>query len=107
MSDIPILKFNNKTHSAVAMTGNIAGVSVELFSALNIAVHSIVTGTPTGTLIIEGSNDNSTFTTITSHALAGAATSFMDLYVAGYCYIQARYAFTSGTGTLTVTISGK
>jgi hypothetical protein len=109
MSQVPNLLFNKKTHDAVSAGADIAGVSVLIADSMLVAVHSIVTGSPTGTLTIQGSNvdSDSSYVTLTTHALSGSAALFLDNYQPGYIFIRAKYTFSSGSGTLTVYISGK
>lgn len=107
MSDLPRLLFNTKTHNAVSMATNIAGVPVDITQAGFCSVQCTATGTPTGTITIEGSNDGANFGALDTIALTGAALTSIKNYTPGYIYIQARYTSTSGAGTLTVYITGK
>ena len=106
MSSLSNLIFNTKTHNAVSMASSIAGVSTYIPESILCGVQCTVTGSPVGTITIEGSNDGVNFGTILTHATT-VATTFIDSFQPGYCYIQVRYTSTSGTGTLTVLISAK
>lgn len=70
------------------------------------------TGTPTGTITIDGSVDGSTFFDLTFDPVlaqpSGAAGGYLvNVSVEGFGWIRVSYTNASGTGTLTVKISGK
>jgi hypothetical protein len=66
---------------------------------------------PVGTLFIEISNDNKTFTALefgSSISISGnSGTHTVTINQAPFGYLRARYALTSGTGNLTAILSSK
>lgn len=107
MSDIA-LQFNNHVIIAQSMTGNILSGGIDLSNVLGYAVQAVWSGTPVGNIIIKGSNDGLNFTTVSTTAVGGAAGSLLvNNDGIHYNTLQVSYAFTSGTGTLDVTVSAK
>lgn len=105
---LPIFQSNNKVLDAVVLSTGRTSSVVDVSEVINFAVHNIFTGTPTGTITIQASNNNIDFATLTTVALAGAAGSdiknFNDI---GYLFVRVIYTFASSTGTLTTYISCK
>lgn len=89
------------------MTGNITSTPViPLNQSFGYSVQASWTGTPTGTLKLQCSNDNTNWTDITAsiQALAGSAGNYeWNVVMPMYLYAQLVYVFTSSTGTLTAT----
>lgn len=108
MSALPILTSNKPVIVNQLMTANLSSGALDVSGEKGYAVQAVWSGTPTGTIIVEASLNGSTFAQIASQALAGAAGNYFlnvpDVY---YTTVQVRYAFTSGTGTLNVTVSTK
>ena len=105
-----IFKFNSDSISAASMGADISGTGLDVAEATVIAVHSVWSAgsSPVGFVLIQASNDGTTYTTIDSQAVSGNTGSLM--YKAsdvGYRYIRAAYSRTSGSGTLTSKISAK
>lgn len=108
--ELPIHLLNSTLVSAVSMGANITSSSLDLNEANTYCAQLIYTGTPTGTLKLQGSNDNSNWTDISgkSVALAGSAgSSFLSDTGFGYGFLRIVYTFTSGTGSLTATVNAK
>lgn len=72
-----------------------------------ISVQCIYTGTPTGSLQIQASNDETNWTSMNTTALSGSAGSVMYNVQAGFAFIRVFYDATSGAGALTSVICGK
>lgn len=92
------------------MSGNITGPAQDLSYIIGYAVHAIWTGTPTGTVVLQVSNDGVTWENITttSTATGGIADSVLfNITDAMYKKVRLTYTRTSGTGTLNVTFMGK
>lgn len=72
-------------------------------------IQAVWTGSPVGTLILQISNDNVTFSDYTgsSTAVSGAGDFMWNLLDIGYQWIRVKYTRVSGTGSLTVTLSYK
>lgn len=99
---------NNKLVDSVTIATFTASSSVNISSVSGYSVHMIWTGTPTGTLSIKGSNDNSNFPLVTSVSTGGTAgQSLTNIEKAHYNFVRVEYTHSSGTGDLTVYISGK
>lgn len=108
MSSIPKLLKNLKILDAVLMTSNQESESIDIGEASGYAVHAIWTGTPTGTIKVQGSNDNSNFIDIDSQAAGGAAgQKLFNLANQMYRYTKVVYTFGSSTGSLTAHVSLK
>lgn len=102
------LVLNKKIVDGVTIATFTASDSVNISDASGYAVQMIWTGTPTGTLTIKGSNDNSTFGTVATVATGGASgNSLTNIEKAHYAFVRVEYTHTSGAGTLTVYVSGK
>lgn len=102
--------FNSNSITAASMGADATGTGLDVAEATHVAVQSVWSGgsTPVGLLLVQASNDDSTYTTIDSQAVSGDSGSL--IYKAsdvGYRYIRAFYDRTSGSGTLSVKISAK
>jgi len=97
--------------SSTDMSGNITSDAVWLGHIVNASIQAVYTGSPSGTLIVEASNDlgaNSNnvsnpsitnWTQIDSASLSGAGSTMFNLQDTGYRWIRLRYV-AGGTGTL-------
>lgn len=104
----PILKQNNKVITAVSMTSNIVSSISDISECKDIAVHAIYTGSPVGSLEIRGSNNGVDFGLLeTSTAISSSGNVIRNFANLGCTHIRINYVFTSGTGSLTVHVSGK
>lgn len=103
----PIFVINSHLVSAEAMTGTITSSMMDIAELSGFAAHAIFTGAPVGTLSISASNDGTNFKAVGSQAVSGAGQYMLNVDRAHYRYIRVEYAFTSGTGTLDVYVSGK
>lgn len=92
------------------MSGNITGPAQDLSYIIGYAVHAIWTGTPTGNVTLQCSNDGITWKDISSTitATGGASGSvLLNITDAMYKKVRLTYTRTSGTGTLDVNFMGK
>lgn len=102
----PILFSNKAITLDLGASGSTAVQDVSLISMA--AVQEVYTGTaPTGTIIVEGSNDGVNFNTVDSNAIVLAGSKMVRISPLEFVYLRVSYTRTSGTGTLTVNISGK
>lgn len=102
----PLLKFNKSITLDLGATGSIAVQDVSLVTML--AVQEVYTGTaPTGTILVEGSNDGVNFSTLDSNAITAGGSKLVRVSPVEFVYLRVSYTRTSGTGTLTVYISSK
>lgn len=107
---LPKLSFNDLYVAAGDMSADITqSPSTFVGEVEHVAVHAVWTGTsPVGNLIVQGSNDNTNFTQISTDAVSGNSGSIMkNMPSVGYVFLRVFYDVTSGTGTLNVRISGK
>lgn len=104
----PIFLKNETVLSSVLMTADRTSSSVDIGECVGFAVHCIWTGTPAGTIKIQGSNDGTNFADIDSQAAGGGAGQKMfNLSNQMYKYARVVYTFTSSTGSLTAHMSLK
>lgn len=92
---------------ATSMTANITGSAIDTTDASHISFEAVWTGTPTGTLSAQGSNDSANWVNLanSSLALSGTASStIFECYAPVFRYIRYVYTFTSGTGSLSVSV---
>lgn len=112
-----------------AMTADINSKGIDLNQTPLFSIQASWTGTPTGTIKLQASNDivqvdpsnsnpvgpdpaglvvNWSDIPSSSQAIAGAAGNFLwNQADVGYRWVRVVYTFASGTGTLSVTYSGK
>lgn len=104
----PTLIIDKKLFDSEALTGDFSSDGVEVSEVGGFALHCFWTGTPTGDLIAEGSNDGTNFVTIVSQAVGGAAGQWLlNIERQHYRFMRLSYDFTSGTGALTAILSAK
>lgn len=58
------------------------------------------TGTATGTLVLQGSNDGTNFETVATHSVTAAGTKILEDADVGYRYARVRYTNATNSGTL-------
>jgi hypothetical protein len=95
-----------------AMTATIHSISLDVKEAIRLSAQvSWVGAAPVGSILIEGSLDNVLFNTdpeTIPFALSGASGStLIKISNVSYPFVRLSYVFTSGTGTLNVSISAK
>lgn len=104
----PIFSINKQILNAQSMSTDITSDTVDIAELVGYCVHAIWTGAPTGRVRAEASNDNINFVEVSSEDTAGAAGQYLVNYEnQHYRYVRVRYSRTSGTGNLTVYVSGK
>lgn len=94
------------------MSGNLTTAVIPIQFEDNMAIQCIWSGTPTGTIAIQGSVDNVNFVTVPpSPAIsqpAGSAGVLLANYAQlAFSYLKVTYTAGSGSGTLDVWLSGK
>jgi len=102
---------NETVVNAGDMSANITQVIYpELSYMVNLAVQSVYTGAPTGTLQLYASNDKTTWSTLGnafSASISASGDTLWNLANIGYPYARVVYTYTSGTGNLTVKFFAK
>lgn len=91
------------------MSGNITSNAQQLNQMALSAIQAYWTGSPVGTLKLQISNDNANWTDYTgsSTSVSGAGNFVWNLVYAGFPWVRVVYTFSSGTGSLSVTVNGK
>ena len=111
MSSItPIFSFNKTLYTNESMAGDLVSEIVDISEVTGYAVHFIWSGNPTGSLLVEASNtqNSSDFILVSTTALAGTADKkILNVEKAHYRFIKISYVRTSGTGNLSLHVSGK
>lgn len=113
MANTAIHEFNNTLISGGNLSGDITSSVQNLNAVHHIAVQFVWTGasSPVGTVELQGSNDNSTFTSISDSVLAVSGSSgscLINYDFPNFGYVRVKYTRTSGSGgTVTCTINGK
>lgn len=85
-----------------AMTADRVSASIPLDHLYAVSLQVSFTGSPTGTLSLQCSDDDVTYCTIdnSDQAITAAGTHIWDVTQISTKYIRAAYTFTSGSGTL-------
>lgn len=98
------------------MTGNINSTAININQIVVFAMQAIWTGSPVGTLAIQGSNDyvataadvvNWSTLSNTQVTVNGAGNFLWNATEMGMYWVRLVYTFTSGSGTLTANFVGK
>lgn len=114
----PLLSAGDMSQTTLASSG------VYLGQLLTGSFQAIYTGSPVGTLIIQGSNDNVPLLTagganpainvtnwtaidLATVDISAAGSKMFNLQFMGYLWARAFYTKTSGTGALTIKFCGK
>jgi hypothetical protein len=114
MSDFPIHNINKQlvTSQSVAASFNTNLTPLAVDECNRLAVQVVVTGTATGTIQVTCSNDGINFVADPENPtpLAVTGTNFDGMIKISNCsypYVSVNYVASAGTGTMTVTVSGK
>ena len=84
--------------------------TIDLSSYYLASIQATVTGaSAAGTASLYGSDDNTNFTKVSGSdaTISGAGNGTWNIGQVGYRYIQVRFAFSSGTGTMVLELFGK
>lgn len=93
------------------MSGNITSNVVAVQTMDNIGVEFVWTGTPTGTINVDISNDKVTWQAITLSPgitpAGGAQNAYLEYNQISAPFFRCRYTRSSGTGTLAISVTEK
>lgn len=91
------------------MSGNLTSNSQGLIFMLSASIQAVWTGSPTGNLSIQISNDNINWSTYTgsSTAVSGAGNFMWNLLTTPYPWVRVIYTASGGTGSLNISVNGK
>ncbi len=106
------LQYHQFTAQAVSSTTAYTSSSTDINQLHNIGLDVRYVGTMAGTLTVECSNDNSTFTALTfSPALTQPTGSALNILISlnqvPFRYVRTKYTNASGTGTITSILTAK
>lgn len=91
--------------SAGDITTSPVSASTDASQLLSASVQAVVTGTsPTGTLKLQCSNDGTNWTDLATQAVSATGTVLIGKTDLCFSTIRVIFAFTSGTGTVTVNL---
>lgn len=85
---------------------NLSTGAIEVAEVKQLAIHEIYTGSPSGNLLVQSSNDAVNWFTEDTNALSASGNKMVKLSNAGYRYLQVSWT-AGGTGSLDVYVSGK
>ena len=97
---------NTVALNAVSTATNQTSSNINIENVEGFAVQSTFTGSPSGNLIIKGSNDGTNFGQISSTAISTSGTVMLNNFDQHYNYAQVVWNG-SGTGTVTAIVTGK
>ncbi len=105
---LPIFVLNRPLFTNQSLTSTVSSDIVDLAETLGYAIHAIWTGSPDGTISVQGGNDGINFVEVDS-IVTGATSGqhLLNVEKHHYRYVKIVYTATSGTGSLTLYISGK
>lgn len=97
----------HKSIDAGDASGNLTGDATNIAHITDVAYQCTFTGSPAGTMSIEGSIDGVNYVSVDSKSVSGAGSVLFGLSLLSFPWIRPVYAKTSGSGSLTVWIFGK
>jgi hypothetical protein len=110
MSD-PLLTLNKKIFDNANMATTLTSETIDLAETLGYAVHAIWSGTPNGTISVQGSNSgvSTEFVEVSSDGTLSVAGQFLlNVEKHHYRYMRVQYLQTfASAGTLNCYVSGK
>jgi hypothetical protein len=104
----PMFRINVKVFEQVSMGVSLMSQVIDISEVVGYCVHAIWSGTPTGQIITEGSNDGVNFVSVNQQNTAGAAGQhLLNVEHQHYRYVRIRFNRVSGSGLLDCYVSGK
>lgn len=108
--ELPIHLLNSSIVSNGDMSADITSSVIEIKEARSYCIQTVYSGTPTGTLKVQGSNDNTNWSDVSglSVSLSGSSgSSLLSDAAPAYAYVRLFYDATSGSGTLNAILNAK
>jgi hypothetical protein len=109
--ELPLHLFNIPIYSAHAMSASSTSLPINIDEARGYCIQAVYTGSPVGTLQVNGSNDGITYDPIPGSQFTIAVSAAGSVLISDptpyYSYVQLAYTFTSGTGSLSASINSK
>lgn len=95
--------------SATSMGASFNSASQQLVQEVVCCIQAVFTGTPNGTFKLQISNDNTNWSDYTGsdYAITTAGNVAWNVSNIGFNYLRVVYTRSSGTGSCSITISGK
>jgi len=107
----PVHLFNIQIVTNGDMSSNITSLSTDIDESVSYCIQATFTGSPVGSIKIQGSNDPTLlgYTDITESitAISAAGSYMINVEFPAYSYVQLVYTRTSGSGTMNAKINGK
>lgn len=113
----PVHQFNNAIVVNGDMSGNINSDPTNIDSCVSFSVQAVITGTPTGTIELQASNDVVTssaagpvnWTTITESEadITSSGTYMVNYELPSYSWVRLVYNRVGGSGTMNARINAK
>lgn len=109
MSIDPLFALNKHTFVDASMATSLTSEVFDLAEVIGYAVHAIWTGTPNGTISVQGSNDAVNFVQVESDGTLSTSGQFLlNVEHHHYRYMRVQYQQTfASSGTLNCYVSGK
>lgn len=90
------------------MSLTLTSVSYDLTEKSLAAMQAVYTGSPTGSLQVQGSNDDLNWSSVGSAvAISAAGSTLQNIGLVGFQFMRAVYTPSGGTGALTLIASAK
>jgi len=107
----PIHSFNEPIYTAHSLTASSISASQNIDEIRSYCISAVITGSPVGSLQVQGSNDGINFGNVPGSqftvAISAAGIYLIPDSLPAYSYVQLVYTFTSGTGFISASINAK
>lgn len=103
------MRFTEETlFSSESMTGALTSKAIDLQTMFGYSIQNVWTGTPAGNIVVQKSNDKTTWFTVDTQAAGGAAGSAMvEKTDVTYRYVRVIWTPSASTGSLTTKFLAK